>query len=134
MVSSEMSLRLVTAACFAGFIGDAILQFLTQKMGMGGETGWGLKPYFRQHGSVESLFIAGGMMTLFYILFLVVLQIPPLWYYLVIYGIVLDWIFRVTMIFPSLEGYYAHLNYFWSAFWGAIPMLIPLLGVLRIPQ
>ena len=31
------------------------------------------------------------------------------------------------MIFPSLKGYYSHLNYFWSAVWGAIPLMLPLL-------
>jgi hypothetical protein len=30
------------------------------------------------------------------------------------------------MLFPSLKGYYNNLNYFWSGFWGAIPMIIPL--------
>ena len=59
--------RLLTISCFTGFGGDAMLQYLTQFMG--GESGWGLKEYFEQHGSMEALFIAGGMMTLFYILY-----------------------------------------------------------------
>ncbi len=98
---------------------------------MGGKTGWGLREYFKQHGSVESLFIAGGMMTLFYIIYLILLGLPPLWYYLAIYGILLDLFFRETMIFPSLQGYYDHLNYFWSAFWGAVPMILPL-GIMKL--
>jgi hypothetical protein len=46
---------------------------------------------------------------------------------LAIYGIILDLIFRKTMLFSSLKGYYQYFNYFWSAVWGAIPMIIPLL-------
>jgi hypothetical protein len=113
--------NIIAIACLTGFIGDAILQ-----LGVYNSVGdWGLKSYFKQHGLAESLFIAGGMMTLFYIVYIYVLQLPLKWYYLAIYGIILDYIFRKTMVFKSLEGYYAHLNYFWSAFWGAIPMLIP---------
>jgi hypothetical protein len=98
---------------------------------MGGKTGWGLIEYFRLHGAAESMFIASGMMTLFYVLYLVVFGFPAKWYYLAIYGIILDWIFRVTMLFPSLTGYYTQLNYFWSAFWGAVPMLMPY-GIMKI--
>ena len=45
-----------------------------------------------------------------------------------LYGIVLDLIFRKTMVFKSLDGYYNHLNYFWSGVWGAIPLVLPLLA------
>jgi len=129
MVYSTINLQLIIIACLAGFIGDYILQILITFMG--GKTGWGLREYFKQHGSVESLFIAGGMMTLFYIIYLILLGLPPLWYYLAIYGILLDLFFRETMIFPSLQGYYEHLNYFWSAFWGAVPMILPL-GIMKL--
>jgi hypothetical protein len=123
----DEKLNLLIFACISGFFGDAGLQLLTKKMGMGGPTGWGLKPYFLQHGSAEALFIAGGMLTVFYIIYLFIFQLPPTWSYLTIYGILLDLFFRETMLFSSLEGYYNHLNYFWSAFWGAIPMLLPLI-------
>lgn len=122
--------NLISVACITGFVGDASLQVLSKFMG--GKTGWGLIPYFKQHGSVEALFIAGGMMTIFYVIYLDLLKLPVKWYYLAIYGIILDYIFRKTMLFPSLDGYYNHLNYFWSAFWGAIPMLIPLFIVKNI--
>ena len=128
MVDYKTTSRLLTISCLTGFIGDATLQFLTKFMG--GDTGWGLKEYFKQHGSAEALYIAGGMMTLFYVIYLVLLGLPPIWYYLAVYGVILDWIFRVTMIFPSLKGYYTQLNYFWSAFWGAVPMLMPL-GIMK---
>ena len=129
MLPLNFATKLIVASCLAGFIGDASLQFLTKKANLGGPTGWGLKAYFRLHGSVEAVFIAGGMMTIFYIIFLFGLRLAPTWYSLAIYGVVLDWLFRVTMLFPSLDGYYRALNYAESAFWGAIPMLIPLWAV-----
>jgi uncharacterized membrane protein YvlD (DUF360 family) len=122
------NVNLITAACLVGFLGDGGLQILVRK-GMGKPDGWGLTKYFQQHGSSESMFIAGGMLSLFYIIYLVFLRLPVKWYYLAIYGIVLDLIFRITMWFPSLKGYYRHMNYFWSALWGAIPMVLPLLIV-----
>jgi hypothetical protein len=129
MVKPKIISRLLTISCLTGFIGDASLQVLTKYMG--GESGWGLTEYFKLHGPVESLFIAGGMMTLFYIIYFVLLELPLNWYYLAIYGVILDWIFRETMLFPSLEGYYKALNYFWSAFWGAVPMIMPY-GIMKI--
>jgi hypothetical protein len=132
MVSHEIIARLLTISCLTGFVGDAALQYLSTFMG--GETGWGLKDYFRQHGKAESLFIAGGMMTLFYIIYFVILGLPLNWYCLAIYGVVLDLLFRATMIFPSLKGYYNHLNYFWSGFWGATPMVMPYGIMLMIDK
>jgi hypothetical protein len=122
-----MNLSLIGAACLTGFIGDALLQLLSKYPAISGPTAWGLNPYFEQHGSVESLFIAGGMMTLFYVIYIDLLNLNVNYINLIIYGIVLDYIFRVTMLFPSLKMYYEHLNYFWSAFWGAIPMILPLI-------
>ena len=65
-------------------------------------------------------------MALFYVIY-IQLKIPLNFVYLAIYGIVLDFIFRKLMIFPSLSGYYDSLNYFWSAVWGAIPLILPYL-------
>lgn len=119
-------MNLLSLAFFTGFFGDALLQIATCH-GMGGDTGWGLNEYFIQHGKAEAMFIAGGMLTLFYILFLLFFKGGEKkgYIYLAIYGIVLDLIFRKFMIFPSLQGYYDSLNYFWSAFWGAIPLIVP---------
>ena len=119
-------LLLIVIAFFTGFIGDIILQILIH-YGMGGSSGWGLKSYFQQHGKAESPFIAAGMMTLFYIIYFVILKIPLHFEYLIIYGIVLDLIFRYTMVFPSLKDYYYNLNIFESGLWGAIPMVLPAL-------
>lgn len=117
-------LTLLEIACLTGFIGDILLQIGCKYLHFGGPSGWGLKEYFKQHGSAESTFIAGGMMTLFYIL---MGSIPKTYPNLAVFGILLDLFFRKTMIFQSLKGYYEYFNYFWSGFWMAIPMMIPLL-------
>lgn len=122
-------IHLTSIATLVGFFGDAILQLLV-KYNMGGSTGWGLKPYFKQHGSMEAMFTAAGMMALFFVIY-VATGLPLKLQYLAIYGIILDLLFRKANLFPSLKGYYNHLNYFWSAVWGAIPMMIPLL-ILKV--
>ena len=124
----------VTAALLVGFFGDALLQILVNN-GFGGSTGWGLKEYFTQHGSAESLCIAAGMLGLFMIIYGILFTFKKQStfkkiLYLGIYGVILDFIFRKTMVFSSLKGYYNHLNYFESAIWGAIPMI--LIGLLVI--
>ncbi len=123
---------IISIACITGFVGDASLQLLNKYLHFGGPTGWGLKGYFNQHGSVESTFIAGGMMTLFYVIYIYLFNVPLSYINLAIYGVVLDFIFRKTMLFPSLKGYYKYFNYFWSAVWGAIPMIIPLFIFYRM--
>jgi uncharacterized membrane protein YvlD (DUF360 family) len=112
-----------------GFFGDILLQ-LGDKLGLGGPTGWGLRDYFKLHGAAESACIAGGMMTLFYILVLPIfgkLTVTQTIIFLAIYGIVLDLLFRELVIFKTLDGYYRYFNYFWSAVWGAIPLILPYL-------
>ena len=117
---------IILYAFFVGFIGDAILQIITANTSYD----WGLRKYFSQHGRPESLFIAGGMLVLFYsIIPSKFLSVTPFNIALIaLYGIVLDLIFRKTMVFKSLDGYYNHLNYFWSGVWGAIPIVLPLLA------
>lgn len=120
-----MNIGLLSISCIVGFVGDGLLQIGSRHLNMGGPTGWGLKGYFRLHGSAESTFIAGGMMSIFYVIYYLS-RIPISYTNLAIYGILLDFIFRKTMLFSSLKEYYQYLNYFWSAVWGAIPMIIPL--------
>ena len=117
-------IELTGAACLTGFAGDALLQ-IGSRMGLGGPTGWGLVPYFAQHGSQESMYVAGGMLSLFITLYLLT-GLPVTYRNLAIYGVLLDLIFRKLMVFPSLKGYYEYFNYFWSAVWGAIPLMMPL--------
>ena len=89
----------ITISCLTGFFGDTLLQIATKYFGFD----WGLRQYFIQHGSGESLCIAAGMMTLFYIVYLYILLLPLNYFYLGIYGIILDYIFRKTMVFKSLS-------------------------------
>ena len=70
-------LDIITLATITGFVGDALLQIFTKYLHLGGPTGWGLLPYFSQHGSVESTFIAGGMMAIFYIAYIKLLHGLP---------------------------------------------------------
>jgi len=116
-------LDIVSLYMLTGMLGDAALQVLAPRLG--GPTGWGLNAYFKQHGRAEALCIAGGMLVFFIIVYLYVFKLPLNPVYLALYGVALDLLFRRTRLFPSLDGYYAHLNYFWSAVWGTIPMLIP---------
>jgi hypothetical protein len=123
-----MKLNIISISILTGFFGDALLQILVH-YGIGD---WGLKKYFKQHGRAESMFIASGMMGLFFLLY-VNLGLPLNLQYLAVYGILLDLLFRELNIFPSLKGYYKSLNYFWSAVWGIIPMILPLL-ILNITE
>ena len=126
MLSIESG-NLIAISTIVGFIGDVLLQVISKKVG---GSGWGLKQYFIQHGSVESTFIAGGMLGLFYIIYAVfnaLINLPFNIITMVIYGVLLDLLFRVTRLFPSLDGYYMNLSYLSSAIWGAIPMMIPVL-------
>jgi len=113
--------QLLGWAALVGFIGDGVLQCLVSQ----GVGNWGLKAYFAQHGKAESLCIASGMMTLFYLLYLK-LGLPVNLGALALYGILLDLLFRKLQVFASLDGYYEALNYGESALWGAIPLMLPL--------
>ena len=121
----DRSIFLIPIAWTVGAVGDLGLQLLVSR-GWGGDSGWGLKAYFSQHGRAESISIAAGIMTGFYMLYIFG-GIPLRWYWLALFGVLLDLLFRSTMIFPSLRGYYQQLNYFWSALWGIIPMILPFL-------
>jgi len=115
------NLNLLIAACAVGFIGDAMLQ-LGIKLG----ADWGLKGYFKQHGSLEALFIAGGMMVLFYAIY-ILLKLPLNYTGIAIYAVILDLLWRKFNIFPSLKGYYGYFNIFWSGVWEIIAMWLPLI-------
>lgn len=110
---------------FVGFVGDGLLQWIVQMRGNIAN----LKPYFTQHGRLESMFIAGGMMFLFgylYTKFRLVFQLAPNNLHLFLYGGVLDIIWRQFHLFPSLTyTYYTANNQIESFIWGGIPMVLP---------
>ena len=111
-----------TKSAITGFFGDIGLQLIIQKKGDLA----GLKEYFKQHGQVESVSIATGLMfSVGYIYELT--GLPTNIIYLGIYGASLDVLFRTSRIMPSLDSYYKALNPIQSMIWGAIPLIIPSL-------
>ena len=139
ITSPQLPKYIIMSAALTGFFGDAILQIVCSKRFtntsiFSSDKGddWGLKSYFKQHGIAESLCIATGMMTLFYIVYVYILRLPLNPIYLAVYGIILDYIFRKSEVFPSLSDYYKQLNYFESAVWGAIPLMLPLIPFIQV--
>ncbi len=113
---------IVSIAFVTGFVGDAVLQFSINNLGFD----MGLKNYFKQHGQVESLFIGGAIVALAYILYIYGLNLPLNYFNLFLYGIVIDFIFRFTRFFPSLNEYYDKLSIFeTSVIGGSIPAILP---------
>lgn len=110
-------------AFIIGMIGDFILQIIVKYHPNGDFAG--LKSYFQQHGSFESMFIAGGMLYFFSFL-LDVFGIEKNIINLSIYATILDVLFRIFRLFPSLDGYYHALNPFLSIIWSIIPLNLPL--------
>ena len=110
------TLELICISCAVGIIGDTGLQ-------MSGA----MKPYFERHGRAESIFLACGMFAIFSILYFHVFNFPRTYVALFAYGLVLDAIFRSTMLFPSLKEYYETNSIFFTAvIGGSIPVMLPL--------
>lgn len=116
--------RLLIIAALVGFIGDALTQLAMNKKIVHLA---GLEEYFQRHGKVESMFIASAILSLFYAIYLM-LNLPLKWYYLAIYGIVLDIIFRRFRVFPSLDKFYSSYNYLQTGLMAtAIPFVLPII-------
>jgi hypothetical protein len=117
-----MTDSLITIAFMVGLVGDMLLQIYTNNVG----DDMGLKNYFIQHGKVESLLIGAAIVCFAYILYMVVLQLPLSYTNLFIYGILVDFVFRFTRFFPSLNEYYDKLNIFQTAvIGGSGPAILP---------
>ena len=108
--------------CFiVGFISDALLQLICKIRGNIAK----LKLYFLLHGPLESMYIAGGMMYSFGMIYTYFIS-KPNFIYLFIYGGMLDIIWRQFGLFPSLNyTYYTANNQIESFIWGGIPMVLP---------
>lgn len=121
---SEKNKLLFRDKCFGvGFMGDFLLQLIVDYRGDLA----GLKKYFEQHGKLESMFIAGGMMYCFGYIF-ELSEFEKNYQNLFFYGGLLDIIFRQYGLFESLnDSYYKELNSFQSFIWGGIPMILPKL-------
>ncbi len=106
-----------------GFFGDIALQAVNKLEG-GNFAGFG--PYFAHHGPVASVFIAGGMLYAFGLVYEksgAPMTIPCT----AAYGAALDLAFRYGRFMPSLDEYYATEPVLVTAFWGAVPMSLPLI-------
>jgi hypothetical protein len=115
-------LDIVSIACLTGVFGDIFLQIRVKYLGGDG----GLKKYFAQHGRAEAICIATGMMAILQMFYLYVLCLPLNYVYLAIYGVVVDIVFRTTMVFSSLDEYYKVLDYpFTTTVGGALPAILP---------
>lgn len=127
-MNNNLKISLVIAACFVGFFGDLIMQILGRYIPYYKKCC--LSEYFKQHGPVESLFIAMGLMSFLYITYIYVFKFPIKWYYIALYGIIWDLIFRVFRVFPSLDQFYDNHGYLFTAILGgAVPILMPYVVV-----
>lgn len=107
-----------------GVAGDAALQLLSQTPF--GED-WGLTQYFKIHGPVGAMFIAGSMMYMFTWFISAVSGPTPDYFIVFMYGVLLDVLFRVTRIMPTLDGYYTALSPLTTMIWGGIPAVLPFM-------
>ena len=113
---------MVSKYFIVGALGDISLQMYISNYGDVA----GLEEYFKQHGTNESIVIAGGLMAMAKFVFLALgLPNKPIPNFL--FGGCVDIAFRYGHIFPSLEGYYTSMNPFESFVWGGIPMVIPFI-------
>ena len=105
-----------------GFFGDIFLQYVQSNV-----MDIGLNSYFKVHGKLESMLIAGGLMAGLILPFQI-FKIPITLTTMAIYGTGLDFIFRYARIMPSLDEYYKHNGIaVTSIIGGAIPMMLPLI-------
>lgn len=109
-------------AFIIGVFGDAALQLLDNTP-FGRQ--WGLTTYFERHGPIAALFVAGSMMYLFTGMFTLAFGQNPSYAIVFLYGMLLDVLFRVTRVMPSLDNYYYALPPLTSMIWGGIPAVAP---------
>jgi len=108
-------------AFLVGIFGDLILQIWVKIQG----NVVGLKSYFIQHGKIESLLLAGGLMV-FVISIFELTNLKINYFNLWMYGGFIDLLMREFRLLPSLDEYYSVLDYFQSWVLGGLPMILPL--------
>lgn len=112
-------MNILDKSFWIGFFGDLLLQIITIFRGDFA----GLKNYFEIHGIFESLLIASGIMYVSTWLFLKT-GLKMTFFNLFIFGGLLDVLWRVLNLMPSLKTYYMSLNPLVSFIWGGIPMML----------
>lgn len=113
--------NLASTAVAIGVLGDASLQAIVASSSE--ENKFGLKTYFEKEGRLESLFIAGGMLGSFTMLYGFA---DPSYNVagLTLYATVLDLIFRFTGVMPSLDDYYKHWSIPQTIVFAIIPFIL----------
>lgn len=119
--------KLIVIAALVGFVGDILLQLLDLDL---------FKTYFAQHGPLESMLIASGLVSMLYFIYLYSLSslfaLPAVGttfgtFYFSLYILCFDIFLRHSHVFKSLDYFYDQLNYFQSGIPGAVlPALIPM--------
>lgn len=113
----------IRAAIIVGLFGDLTLQLIVKNSDEINK--FGLKTYFEQHGSIESLFIAAGMTSTFAMIYK---YIDPKLdaIMMIIYATSLDILFRYYRkdYFKSLDDYYNIEPYYYTILWAIIPMFM----------
>lgn len=116
-------MSIIESSLIVGFFGDLALQRLIKP-----GADYGLTGYFKQHGSLESAFIAAGMMACLNYLYT---KVDPAVNRagFIGYGAICDIAFRKYhgLIMPSLAGYYSAMTPGMSIAWGMIPQAMVLL-------
>lgn len=119
-----MGCQLVLIAWLVGFFGDLAVQ-AANRLNVIGFSGVGLTTYFGIHGSVESAFIAAGMVAGFYAVWIGI-GAPLRWEFILLAALLLDLIWNLGNIFPSLTEYYKEPLIPRTLLGVVIPFLLPL--------
>lgn len=119
-------MNFIESSFWVGFFGDIGLQTIVKNSK--DDNLWGLRTYFDQHGSLESMFIASGMMVGFSFIYEKFIDPDLNLFKISIYGIILDILFRNLhdKIMPSLKDYYKKVNPLFTMFWGYVPFILAI--------
>lgn len=117
-----------TTAFFIGFFADLLLNYLTRTF----KWNVGLLDYFKLHKTIESAFIAAGLMFLSMWIGLRVFRVTTLdpkylAVFIFLYGCVIDNFFRYFHWMPTLNGMYEAMTPIRTMFWAGGPLLASLL-------
>jgi hypothetical protein len=122
------SSTITTAAMAVGLIGDGILNWATQD---GSKYNFGLRGYFKTHGSLEAMFIAG---TIMWVTMWLALKAwphgnrhPHIILFLFLFGSITDILYRELRLMPSLDGMYEEFSPMVSMFWAGGPLVLAYL-------
>ena len=122
--------KLLCLALGVGFFGDLFAQAIVRSGRLGD---WGLNGYFKQHGVLESAFIACGVVGGFYAVW-IALGLPLRWELILTASLGVDLFWNWANVFPSLKSYYREPCIPRTILGVVIPFLLPLLlaKLLRI--